>query len=488
MSQNRAVPLGLLRDMKRLQKPDFERTDLLPPRLEDWAPPHHPVRFVRSFVQELDLEALGFKMPSNEQGGSVLDPACLLSVWLFCWMERIRSLRQMERACLQLLPVMWLCGGLSPDKNSLWRFFLANRVPLRKLLSVQVRLAASAGMVGWALHALDGTKLQAASSGETALWRKRLEDKLKRLEHLTDLELARLEADARQDVEPSFAIPEHFQSPQAQQAFVRAFLQRKLATFDHTDRTVLHPDEPEACGVKARSFAGLGYNPQILVDAQSDLVVTTDVVASSNDVEQLAPMLCKLHEEQGRVADATVADKGYDSTEQMARAEEQGFNAIVSLKLDPNPFAKNRFEYDPERNEYICPQKRRLPLLAQHRPTKDKPAGRALYRCDPKGCPVRAQCTKSPSGRTVYRYGNEAVRERMATKTSSVEGKALLRRRKEVVEHKFGQLKQNEGFRRFHRRGLENVKTEWSLACCASNVWKIYRKKEAERKAGEKAA
>lgn len=464
--------------MKRLQQPDFERTDLLPPRLEDWAPPHHPVRFVRSFVQSLDLEALGFKLPSNERGGSVIDPSCLLSVWLFCWMERIRTLRKMERACLQLLPVMWLCGGLCPDKNTLWRFFLDNKEPLRKLLSEQVRAAADAGMVGWALHAVDGSKFQVASSGETALWRKRLEDKLKRLEEMTDRELARLEAKARDDEEPSFALPEEFHDEEARRAFVRDYLQRNLERFRNTERNVIHPNEPDAAGVKGRGFSGLGYNAQIDVDAQSDLIIASDVVADTNDMEQLAPVLSRVEQEQGRVADVTVFDAGYDSTAQMAQAEDKGFNVVVNLAQDPDPFAKKHFEFDAKNNEYICPQKRRLPLITTAKPSKDKPSGRALYRCNPEGCPVRDKCTDSVHGRSVYRYGNEAVRERMAAKTSTPEGKALLRRRKAIVEHKFGQIKANEGFRRFLRKGLENAKVEWSLLCCASNLWKIYRSSE----------
>lgn len=475
--------------MKRLRQPDFERTDLLPPRVEDWAPPHHPVRFVRAFVQGLDLKALGFKLPSNEQGGSVFDPACLLSVWLFCWMERIRSLRKMERACLQLLPVMWLCGGLSPDKNTLWRFFLDNREPLRKLLSEQVRIAAAAGMIGWALHAIDGTKIQAASSGETALWRKRLEEKLKRLDQMTDLEMARLEADAREDTEPSFSVPEHFQSPEAQRDFVRDYLQRNLDKFQGTDRKVIHPDEPEACGVRGRGFSGLGYNGQIDVDAESDLIVAADLVTDTNDLAQMVPTMTLVNDTLGRVADATALDSGYDNTAQMAQAEDLGFNALVNLaQQDNGPFAKTKFDYDADSDSYTCPQKRRLPLLAVHKPTKQHPFGRKLYRCDPEGCPVRAQCTKSPCGRSIYRFGKEEVRERMAAKTKSPEGKALLRRRKAIVEHKFGQLKHNEGFRRFHRKGLQNAKVEWSLLCCASNVWKLYRAAERAREAGKKAA
>lgn len=474
--------------MKRLKTPDFERTDLLPPRLEDWAPAHHPVRFVRSFVQGLDLAALGFKLPCSEQGGSVFDPACLLSVWLFCWMERIRTLRTMERACLQLLPVLWLCGGLCPDKNTLWRFFLDNRLPLRKLLAEQVRFAAAAGMVGWALHALDGSKFQAASSGETALWRQRLEDKLQRLEQMTDFELARLEACAREDAEPSFAVPHSFQSADAQKQFVRDYLQRNLDRFQDTNRKVIHPLEPEAPGVKGRSFSGLGYNGQIVVDGDSALIVSAQLVTDTNDLEQLTPRLQQLHDEQGRVADTTVADAGYDSTSQMVEAEANGFNALVSLTHDPDPFAKSRFEYDAQRDEFTCPQKRKLPLVSNLKPTKDKPAGRALYRCDPQGCPVRAQCTKSAAGRSVYRYGNEAARERMASKGKTPEGRALRRRRKAVVEHKFGQLKHNEGFRRFLRRGLENASTEFSLACCASNVWKLWRSEERSRAEGQRRA
>lgn len=462
--------------MKRLRKPDFERTDLLPPRLEDWLPPHHPARFVRDFVASLDLADLGFQMPRGEQGGPVLDPTCLLSLWLFAWMERIRSLRQIERACLSSLPMLWLSGGLSPDKNTLWRFFLANRKPLRDLLVEQVRLAADAGMVGWALHALDGTKIPAASSNDSAWWRKKLEKQLKRIDEMTDAELARLEADVRDDQEPGFALPEELQSADARRAFIRRRLEARVAEMEEKKKAALHPLEPEANVVKGRGWSGLGYNPQILVDEQSDLIVSTEVTAEAGDVAQMVPRLEQLQQEQGRVADTTTMDRGYDSIEQLAAAEEKQLPVVVALvSHDTGPFAKPHFTFDPVADTYTCPQKRTLPLVGVFGPTKEHPFGRRLYQCDPEGCPVRAKCTKSKGGRSVYRYGKEESRERMAAKNQTPEATEQRRKRKLIVEHKFGQLKSNEGFRRFLRRGLENVRTEWALACCASNVWKLHR-------------
>lgn len=163
--------------MKRFIAPDYGQQFLLPPALEDWVPADHPARFVREFVDQLDLPALGFVMPAAVEGRPPYAPSLLLKIWLYGYFHCIRATRKLEVACREHMSLLWLTGLIQPDHNSLWRFWHVNQKALREVFKQTVQLAMRTGAVGLALQALDGTKIQAACSGPQG-WSKEYMEKL----------------------------------------------------------------------------------------------------------------------------------------------------------------------------------------------------------------------------------------------------------------------------------------------------------------------
>ena len=108
--------------------PDYGQQFLFPPALEDWVADDDPARFLREFVDQLDLPALGFAMPVAVEGRPPYHPSLLLKIWLYGYYHRIRSTRKLEIACREHLSLLWLTGLIQPDHNSLWRFWRDNRV------------------------------------------------------------------------------------------------------------------------------------------------------------------------------------------------------------------------------------------------------------------------------------------------------------------------------------------------------------------------
>jgi transposase len=107
--------------------PDYGQQFLLPPALEDWVAADHPARFLREFVDQLDLAALGFALPTAVEGRPPYAPSLLLKIWLYGYYHRIRSTRKLETACREHLSLLWLIGLIAPDHNSLWRFWRDNK-------------------------------------------------------------------------------------------------------------------------------------------------------------------------------------------------------------------------------------------------------------------------------------------------------------------------------------------------------------------------
>ena len=443
---------------------------LLPRSVEDWVVPEHPVRFVAELVEQLDLAALGFKMPQGEDGRPAFAPELLLGIWLFGWMERIRSTRALEKALHTQLSFIWLAGMLTPDHVTLWRFFNGNRKPLRDLFKLVVKTAAKVGLVGYALHALDGTKLSAACSTETARHRKTLEEELKKLDAHIDAGIAEVDQNEKA-APPTWKMPKVMQEAEERRKQIRTALEEmKTAETNH-----LHPTEPEARMVKTREGAiKLGYNAQIVVDHDSDLIVAADVVTSATDHDQLVPMIEATKEILGEAAAETVADKGYWSGAQLLEAERRHLPVLVPAQepSEEGEYAKANFRFDAERDVYICPRGIELPLAIRRNASKRREAHN-IYRCGDKTCPVRAKCSTSKEGRTVKRFPGEDAIARQAAKLQQRDKQVLWSLRKEIVEHLFGVVKSIDGFRRFTVRGLEKARTQWALVCLAVNLRKL---------------
>ena len=453
--------------MSRARHADRSQVFLLPPSLDDWVAPDHPVRFVADLVASLDLPALGFRSPALE-GRRPFAAELLLGVWLFGWMERVRSTRALEKACHRDVAFLWLTGNRHPDHTTLWRFFAEHKAAFKPLFRRVVQVAAEAGLVGFALHALDGTKLQAAGSTETAWHKAQLAKRLAELDAWVEAEMARVER-AEAAAEPAYAMPATMADAEARRAELRAALARlREAETEH-----LQPSEPEARPMKHRGGGiALSYNAQAVVDDDSGLVVAAELTASASDRGQLGPVLGEVLETFGRVAERSVADAGYDDGASFADAERRQIPVAVPLQraADAGPYAKDKFAYDPARDGYVCPRGTFLPLEAVRKPTTGKPHPLPVYRCTNRDCPVRADCSDSPAGRTVRRSPFEPARERQAERNGGPSERRAIELRKTIVEPAFAQVKHNDGFRRFTVRGEVGARAQWLLACLALNL------------------
>jgi len=449
---------------------DYTRQYLMPPSLEDWVPQDHPARFIREYVEALDLKGLGFRERKAKDGRPNYSADLLLKAWLYGYMSRIYSTRKLERACREHVSAIWLTGTNAPDHNTLWRFYKDNKRALRDMFKEGVKIAANAGLVGLALHAVDGTKIKAGVAKSSGWHKNDLERILGKLDESVDAAMVEIEA-AEEQERGEYRLPKELESREA----LRRKIKDALAKMKEIDREHLHPGDEDARMMKCDGTIEFAYNAQAVVDEKSGLIVGQDALSAEDDHHLLTEMIGEAEKSLGSVAEETVADGGYVNAEELAKAQERGYGVLMPLEKEKGEYHSSRFQYDADRDVCICPGGEALRYERTRKGTPHRNEFR-VYRCRSyRTCPNRRQCSLDKRGRSIEisRYHEAIAHQRL--KHEDGRKLAMLKRRSCIIEHVFGHIKEEMAFRRFTMSGLENVKTQWALICTAMNMKKLYR-------------
>ncbi|HEY6351476.1 MAG TPA: IS1182 family transposase [Candidatus Angelobacter sp.] len=461
--------------MAKCFRPDHLNQDLLlPPSLHDWLPEKHLAHFLVDVVESLDLRAVyGSYEEKDGRGQAAYAPALMVRLLLYGYCRGIYSSRKIETKTYEDVAFRYLAADEHPDHDTLAEFRKRHLEALAGLFVQVLQLCQKAGLVKLGHVAIDGSKIQANASKHKAMSYERMKEKEKKLweeveallqqaaavdaaedekygkgqkEEALPVELARresrlekiraakaeLEAEAKQKAEAEKAEAE---AKLAQRAEQEAQSGKKVggrkpqvpdpATAQPDPKAQRNFTDPESRIMPDGSHKGSfvqGYNAQIAVDGQAQIIVAAEVTQDTNDTQQLAPMLGQVEENTGSKPQSASADNGYWSNQQMEDPRVQGVDLYIATG-------------------------------------KQKHGGLGAAREEPE------------------EPGNEAASllEQMKAKLKSEAGQELYRKRKAIVEPVFGQIKEWRSFRRFLLRGLCQVRAEWKLICLSHNVLKLFR-------------
>jgi len=412
---------------------------LFPVTLEELIPEDHVCRVIDAFVNRLDMAGLGFeRAEAAETGRPGYDPRDLLKLFLYGYLQRIRSSRRLENECRRNIELMWLLGRLVPDHKTVAEFRRMHSEALTQTGAELIRFARSVGLVRGEWVAIDGSKFRAASSVGSVRERDALQRYLEEMES----------ADAEEEVviDPS-------------------------AVAQALEKLRQHP-EPEAHFMRM----GLGklpaYNVQAAVDSEHALIVAQQVTTEATDNRSLLPMAEAAQvavSEPGQALNV-VADAGYSNGEQAEACEAKSIvphvpaNRTANNQGDGTLFDRSQFTYQPERDTFLCPAGQTLKRKQLSR--KD----RAVYyvgRPEVCGtCALKLRCTVGAQ-RLVSRNLHDEALQRMQQRATP----EAMRLRRSTVEHPFATLKYHIfGHPRFLLRGRKGAQTEMSLAVIVYNL------------------
>jgi len=453
---------------------DRSQTLLFPESVDDYVGPDNPVRFIDAFVDGLDLAVAGFVgVEPKATGRPGYAPSDLLKLYVYGYLNRVRSSRRLEAEAHRNVEVIWLLRQLKPDFKTIADFRRDNRAAFKPIFREFVLLCRQLDLFGRELLAVDGTRLKAVNNKDRNFTRAslatfieladaKLDDYLRRLDRSDESEAAKTGARVRDLAEKIAAITAR-----------RARCQAMLEQLERTGEEQISLTDPDSRAMAAHTRVAVGYNAQVAVDAKHKLIVEQQVTNQVLDLGLLTqtaePARAILGVEQIDV----VADRGYFKFEDIEACEAAGMTPYV-----PKPqrgsavragfFAKDEFRYDPDEDVYICPAGERLWPKYE---SKSRELTKIDYsnRSACPACALRPRCTKT--FRRVSRLENEAVLDRMAARLKARPD--ILDRRRESVEHPFGSIKQWMGQGAFLMKGLENVRAEFSLTALAYNVRRV---------------
>ena len=438
---------------------DHDQLFLMPPSLTDWLPEDDLAYFVLDAVEEMDLTAFYAGYRADGWGGAARHPKTMVALLLYAYCTGVVSSRKIERACYVDVAFRVVCGNVAPDHTTIARFRSRHETALKSLFTASLRLCARAGMTSVGLVAVDGTKMAAPAS----MARNRTQDSIDkavdemfaeakavdaaedaahgqdrgdeppavlrgRADRRRRFKAAKQRLDAEVEAEQA-AHDEHLARRAAEEAQRGSKLRgrKPKAPADkagHKQKKVNTTDPESRVMSTAKGFVQ-GYNAQAVTN-EEQVVMAAEVTDEHNDSAQLHPMI--------EATDASLAEAGIEQRPEQLLADagyasEENFAALDAD--DPDCYVATRN-------------------------MKNNPTPRTGRRG-----PLKKDAT---------------LVDRMDRKVSTKKGNALYRRRQQIIEPVFGQIKHARGIRGFSRRGKAAADSEWKLICGTHNLLKLYRR------------
>ncbi len=508
---------------------------LLPASYEELIPANHLVRVVNEAVEKIDVSALLAQYKGG--GTSSYHPKMLLKVLVYAYAERIYASRRIAKALRENIYFMWISGGSQPDFRTINDFRGSRmKGVIEDVFAAVLEYLVEAGHVKLEHYFLDGTKIEANANKHKVVWAKRrenyhrrvkeqIQDLLRQIEQINAEEQAEYGDDDLEELggsgqeavnserlkqkieELNQKLRQRTQSRKDSRPARKALKKLeedclvRLEKYEQQEETLQERNsyaktDPEASSMRMKEDRGAGkpwpkpaYNVQM--GTENQFVVGFSVHGRAGDTACLIPHLEGMRTHLGRLPQNVVTDAGYGSEENYAYLEQHALGNFVKYNTfyqDTHPYRKpevlrqhqfraENFAYDPDPDEFICPARQRLRFQYASRYTSDNGyvSERRHYECDQcRQCPLKPQCTKAKGNRKIQiSFRLLEYRRQARANLSSEQGQHLRAKRSTEVETVFGCIKHNMGFRRFHLRGLEKVRTEWGLVSIAHNMRKL---------------
>jgi len=452
---------------------DRNQIILFPESIDEYVSDNNSIRIIDEYINQLDLKSLLFKRAvTPKMGRPPYHPKDMLKLYLYGYLNRIRSSRRLEQEAIRNLEVIWLLKKLKPDFKTIADFRKDNKKALKKVFRDFTKLCDEWELFGKELVAIDGSKFRACNSKKNNYNTKKLARHLKYLDEKIENYIQELDqgdkTEASLEKPDVNTIKERIQQLRDRKEKYESY-QRKLKQSGENEISTTDPDSRLMAN---HNNVEVSYNVQTTVDAKHKLIADFKVTQKPNDLGELDNMALRAKRLFRNKTFEVLADKGYYKPKDLKKCTENGITVYITKQTYANgtkdqAFYADQFKYDPERKVYICPGGKEL-YYARERKKDGKIIGyeyRNYAAC--KKCEFKERCTKAKKGRTICRHADQDFLDRIDSQTKRNMKKYKLRQM--IVEHPFGTIKRGWEAYFFLTKRKVSVSAETSLSFLAYN-------------------
>jgi transposase len=462
--------------MKFIQGQNRVQINLFPVSLDQSIDPDNEVRIIDLFVDSLSIKDYGFRTDFIENGRPAYHPADLLKLFIYGYLNKVRSSRDLEKECHRNIEVMWLINCLRPDHNTISNFRRDNPKAIKKVFRATVQIAKHFDLIGGKLVAGDSTKLRAQNSKKNNYNQAKIERHVayidNKLEEYTKA-LAENDGDNKQEI-----IDEIEKQQKRKEQYKE--IEKEL---NETGEPQVSTTDPESRQIMVRNnITEVAYSVQTTVDAKNCIPIDYKVT-NQNDSKAMGNMVRRAKSILRNNEFTALYDKGYHTGSELKIAQDLGIEAIVAIpgipstSQAPDPdYNFEHFKYDHEDDTYTCPHGEVLSSNGtwyKECNRRDNIITFKQYKTRScKLCPAHSKCTRSKDGRVLSRNTYAEYYEN--NREVYQEKEHLYKRRQAIVEHPYGTIKRQWGFSYIlTKKGITRATADVGFMFIAYNLRRI---------------
>jgi len=345
--------------MRHIEGINRRQSTLFPETLDDYIHQDNPVRFIDAYVDTLDLLQMGFTHTEPQATGRPsYNPADMLKLYIYGYLNGIRSSRRLEKATQQNVELLWLMRKLQPDFKTIADFRKENLPSVKQVSRDFVLLCKQMDLFGSELIGIDGSKFSAVNHNDRWYTKKKLERLHAKTTQQIEAYLGSLDQQDQAEGSCTGNASTSIQEKIAQLEDRLEELASLKAELEASDKpSIAQTDSDSRMMRTATGGSDMAYNVQIAVDDKHSLIVAHDVRTTVNDRQELIPMIEKVCEVLDPEDLDVTADAGYYNEEMIRECDEAEIGCYVAIPPQPNGkyYDKTMFTYDAEQDCYRCP-------------------------------------------------------------------------------------------------------------------------------------
>lgn len=336
---------------------DRSQMRLFPAVIEEYVGQKDPVRAYDSIVDAMGTNELGLVIDRHQVGNPAYAPKAMLKLLVYGYSYGWRSSRKLERACYHNLSFIWLMGGLKPDHKTIANFRRDNKDVVREVLKQTARICLSINLIEGNCLFIDSTKVRGSASIDETRGQKGWEDKLAAVDKDIEELLAKCDEIDEEETVSLVEVADELEDKLKLKGKIKMLLEQ----MDRRNLKKINGTDTDCVNFKSRQGSHAGYSGHIAVDEKNGLIVSADVVSEATDSNQFSAQTEQAVETLGEPCKTAVADAGYADVEDIKETTTKHIDVIVPTQRQAlhqakdNPFGKDKFRYDAEHNQYVCP-------------------------------------------------------------------------------------------------------------------------------------